>query len=50
MSHGTEARTCHKHVVLERLGDISEVCSHCCLMVQDHVTCMFVVVEVWTEI
>jgi hypothetical protein len=27
-------RTCRKHVVLENLGDISVVCSHCCLMVQ----------------
>jgi hypothetical protein len=28
-------------MVLERLSDISAVCSHCCLMVSDHVTCMF---------
>jgi hypothetical protein len=31
--------------MLERLGDINAVCSHCCLIVQDYVTCMFVVVE-----
>jgi hypothetical protein len=42
-------RTCHKQVMLERLGDISVVYSHCCLMIQDHVTCIFMVVEVWTE-
>jgi hypothetical protein len=35
--------------MLERLGDISAVYSHCCLMVQDNVSCMFVVVELWTE-
>jgi hypothetical protein len=34
-------------VVLERLSDISVVCSQCCLMVQDHVTCMFMLVELW---
>jgi hypothetical protein len=34
---------------LERLGDISAVCSHCDLMVQHHVNCMFVVAELWTE-
>jgi hypothetical protein len=34
---------------LERLDDISAVCSHCGLMVQHHVTCMSVVVELWTE-
>jgi hypothetical protein len=45
-----ESRTCPKHVVLERLGDISAVCSHCCLMVQVHVTYMFVALEVWTKI
>jgi hypothetical protein len=31
------------------MGEISAVCSHYGLMVQDHVTCMFVVVELWTE-
>jgi hypothetical protein len=31
------------------LDDISTICSHCCLIVQDHVICNFVVVEVWTE-
>jgi hypothetical protein len=36
-------------VILERLGDISAVCSHCGLMIQDHVTYMLVVVELWTE-
>jgi hypothetical protein len=36
-------------VVLERLGDISAVCSHYYLIVQDNVICNFVVVEVWTE-
>jgi hypothetical protein len=36
-------------VVLERLGDISAVCSHCCFIVQDHVICMFLVIDVWTE-
>jgi hypothetical protein len=45
----TEFRTCHKQVVLERLCDISVLCSHCCLMVQIHVTCMFMVVEVRTK-
>jgi hypothetical protein len=34
---------------VERLDDISAFCSHCCLMVQDHVTCMFMVIELWTE-
>jgi hypothetical protein len=33
-----KARICYKHVVLERLDDISAICSHCCLMVQDHET------------
>jgi hypothetical protein len=33
-------------VVLERSGDISAVCSHCYLIVQDHVICMFMVVEI----
>jgi hypothetical protein len=42
----TESKTCHKQVVLEGLCDINTVCSHCCLMVQVHVTCMFVTVEV----
>jgi hypothetical protein len=36
-------------VILERLGDISKVYSHCCLMVLDHVTCMFNAIEVWIE-
>jgi hypothetical protein len=45
-----KSRTCHKQVVLEILDDISVICSHCCLMVQVHVTCMFVAVEVWTKI
>jgi hypothetical protein len=35
--------------MLERLGDISTTYSHYCLMVQDHVTCMIVVVELWTK-
>jgi hypothetical protein len=30
-----------EHVVLKRLGDISVLCSHCCLMVPDQVTYMF---------
>jgi hypothetical protein len=46
---GLSHRTCHKQVMLERLGDISAIYSHCYLMVQDHVTCIFMVVEVWTE-
>jgi hypothetical protein len=47
MVHITEkGRTC---LVLERLDDISAVCSHCGIMVQDYVTCMFMVVELWTE-
>jgi hypothetical protein len=36
-------------MVLERLGDISAVCSHCCFIVLDHVSCMFEAVELWTE-
>jgi hypothetical protein len=32
-----------------RLGDISTICSHCCLIVHDHMTCLLVVVEVWTK-
>jgi hypothetical protein len=35
--------------MLEKLTDISAVYSHCCLMVQDHVTCMIVIVKLWTE-
>jgi viroplasmin and RNaseH domain-containing protein len=33
----------------KRLGDISAVCSHCGLTVQDHVTYMFVIVELCTK-
>jgi hypothetical protein len=36
-------------VILERLGDINTVCSHCCFMVPDHVSCIFEVVELWTK-
>jgi hypothetical protein len=50
ITYRMEFKTCRKQVVLERLGDISAVCSHCCLMVQVHVPCMFVVVEAWTKI
>jgi hypothetical protein len=32
-----------------RLSDISVVYSHYCLMVQDHVSCMLVDVELWAE-
>jgi hypothetical protein len=35
--------------MLKKLGDISVVCSHFCLIVQDHVTCLFMTVEVWSE-
>jgi hypothetical protein len=36
-------------MMLERLGDISAVCSHYCLMVQDHMSFMFMTVELWTK-
>jgi hypothetical protein len=36
-------------VVLKRLSDISVVCSHYCLMIQDNVSCMLVAVELWTK-
>jgi hypothetical protein len=36
-------------VVFERLGDNSAVCSHCCFMLSDHVSCMFEAVELWTK-
>jgi hypothetical protein len=37
-------------VVLKRLDDINAVYSHYCFMAQNYVICMFVVVELWTEL
>jgi hypothetical protein len=36
-------------VVFLSLFELCYGCIHCGIMVQDHVTCMFVVVELWTE-